>query len=41
MRKKGRRRKGKLTSKSSFSKHADRTPKINVDPRPMRGGIRL
>lgn len=28
-------------SKKSFSRGADRTHRINVDPRPMRGGIRL
>lgn len=28
-------------SRKHFSKNADRIKRVNVDPRPMRGGIRL
>lgn len=36
-----RHRMSKRSSKKSFGKNAGRTHKFNLNPRPMRGGIRL
>lgn len=36
-----RRKMNRRSSKKLFSRTADRTNRKNVDPRPMRGGIRL
>jgi hypothetical protein len=31
----------KIKSRKAFRKTVDLTPRINIQPRPMRGGIRL
>jgi hypothetical protein len=36
-----RRKMSKYKSKKAFRKTVGLTPRINIDPRPMRGGIRL